>query len=244
MLKAGLRWIVDTTSHMVGILRRRRRLTPSANGAVKVNLGCGLTVAPGWINVDGSLNALAAAWPVFLLKLLYRFSGARSYYSQEAYCSLLRNHVFVHHDLSHSIPFVDKSVDTIYTSHFLEHLSREDGENLLRECLRVLKPGGILRVCVPDLAYAVGLYRGGTAEKMLDCFFIEDQGGSFSRHKYMYDFRLLKSSLERAGFDSIQQLSFQVGEVADCIHLDNRPEETLFVEARKICNPSAEITSQ
>lgn len=42
-------------------------------------------------------------------------------------------------------------MDIVYHSHLLEHLDQEEGENLTKECLRVLKPGGILRISVPDL---------------------------------------------------------------------------------------------
>jgi len=42
-------------------------------------------------------------------------------------------------------------VDVVYHSHLLEHLQQEEGEDLIQECLRVLKPGGILRIVVPDL---------------------------------------------------------------------------------------------
>ena len=49
------------------------------------------------------------------------------------------------------VPFKSKSVDVVYHSHLLEHLVAEDGQILLEECFRVLKPKGILRVVVPDL---------------------------------------------------------------------------------------------
>lgn len=49
------------------------------------------------------------------------------------------------------LPFASDSVDAVYHSHVLEHLGRDDAKALLHECFRVLKPGGILRVVVPDL---------------------------------------------------------------------------------------------
>jgi predicted SAM-dependent methyltransferase len=49
------------------------------------------------------------------------------------------------------LPFDSNSFDGVYHSHVLEHLSKAEGERLLRECLRVLKPSGVLRVAVPDL---------------------------------------------------------------------------------------------
>ena len=52
---------------------------------------------------------------------------------------------------SEGIPATSQSVDIVYHSHLLEHLQQEEGEDLIQECFRVLKPGGILRIVVPDL---------------------------------------------------------------------------------------------
>lgn len=49
------------------------------------------------------------------------------------------------------LPFEDESIDFIYSSHFLEHLTPEQAVFVLRVCKRVLKSGGILRLVVPDL---------------------------------------------------------------------------------------------
>jgi predicted SAM-dependent methyltransferase len=57
----------------------------------------------------------------------------------------------VRHDLRQGIPWPDGSVDVVYHSHILEHFTRSDAERFLRECHRVLKPNGLLRVVVPDL---------------------------------------------------------------------------------------------
>ena len=55
------------------------------------------------------------------------------------------------HDLLNGIPFENNSFDLVYHSHVLEHFSKEDGEKIIAECFRVLKPGGIIRIAIPDL---------------------------------------------------------------------------------------------
>ncbi|HKQ03911.1 MAG TPA: methyltransferase domain-containing protein [Blastocatellia bacterium] len=64
----------------------------------------------------------------------------------------------IKHDLSRGIPLADASSDAIYHSAVLEHFRRSDALTFLRECLRVLRPGGIIRVAVPDLEKLCQLY--------------------------------------------------------------------------------------
>ncbi len=54
-------------------------------------------------------------------------------------------------DAALSLPFRAGSVDGIYCEHFIEHLSQADGAAFLRECRRVLRPRGVLRIATPDL---------------------------------------------------------------------------------------------
>lgn len=54
-------------------------------------------------------------------------------------------------DVGEGLPFGDAEVDVCYASHILEHLTREQAQLLLRESLRVLRSGGIIRLAVPDL---------------------------------------------------------------------------------------------
>jgi predicted SAM-dependent methyltransferase len=54
-------------------------------------------------------------------------------------------------DAQAGLPFATASFAAVYHSHVLEHLNQAGGQRLLRECHRVLQPGGILRVVVPDL---------------------------------------------------------------------------------------------
>jgi len=62
------------------------------------------------------------------------------------------------HDLREPLPFADGVFSTVYHSHVLEHLPRREAPRFLAECFRVLEPGGIIRVVVPDLEGIVRLY--------------------------------------------------------------------------------------
>lgn len=62
------------------------------------------------------------------------------------------------HNLLSGVPFPDQSFDVVYHSHVLEHFSRADGKAFIAECFRVLKPGGIIRIAVPDLEGIVRHY--------------------------------------------------------------------------------------
>ena len=61
-------------------------------------------------------------------------------------------------DLRHGIPFSDNTFDVVYHSHLLEHLPKHKGLKFLRDCFCVLRPGGIIRVAVPDLERIARLY--------------------------------------------------------------------------------------
>lgn len=61
-------------------------------------------------------------------------------------------------DINHGLPFADGSFDAVYHSHVFEHLKPEQGQRLLKECFRVLAPGGVLRIVVPDLEKIAQLY--------------------------------------------------------------------------------------
>ncbi|MCG3775253.1 MAG: hypothetical protein JW395_2084 [Nitrospira sp.] len=230
-----LRTTIELLNVAVGRLKARRRLeTTTGVEGVCINLGSGLAVAKGWINIDGSLNALVASMPSMFHSGLYQLTGARQYYSREDYCRILRDNVFVHHDLAFGIPFQDCSADYIYSSHFVEHLSQQHAVYLMQESYRVLKKGGLLRLSIPDLEYAVSLYALGRKREMLQQYFFVDHDDSvYSRHKYMYDFQMIRDVLTSLGFVDVSRGSYRTGECPSVTVLDNRPEDSLFVEARK-----------
>ena len=230
-----LRSTIELTNRLLSKLKAKRRVAvPSGFNSVRLNLGCGLAITQGWINVDGSLNALLASMPTAVHRVMYRLTGAKAYYSEAEYCRLLGEHVFIHHDLAAGIPLGDGVADYIFSSHFFEHLYQKDALHLLGECYRVLKEGAVLRISIPDLEYAIGLYALGNKKEMLqNYFFVEDGDSHYSRHKYMYDFQMLSMLLKEVGFHDISRCKFQEGNVPDIDVLDNRPEDSLFVEARK-----------
>ncbi len=55
------------------------------------------------------------------------------------------------HNLLKGIPFSNDAFELVYHSHVLEHFSKQDGEKFIKECFRVLKPGGIIRIAIPNL---------------------------------------------------------------------------------------------
>lgn len=61
-------------------------------------------------------------------------------------------------DLGKGIPFPNESFDVVYHSHLLEHFSKADAPKFLKECHRVLRKGGVIRVVVPDLESIVKQY--------------------------------------------------------------------------------------
>src|SRR3989344_7865177 len=114
---------------------------------IKLNLGCGSQVIEGWINVDYALGAWFFKLPFFaaLNRCLHLFNLDWDRW------------IFIH-DLRKRFPWNDDSVDVIYSSHTLEHFSKSVGRHFLEECFRVLKPGGVIRIVVPDLHVLVSAY--------------------------------------------------------------------------------------
>jgi SAM-dependent methyltransferase len=227
--------VINFFTFLLGRVKKNRRVNVNTDSEVKVNLGCGLAVYGDWVNIDGSLNALVSSLPYWALRYVYKYSGANAYYSLDEYSTLLKSHTFIHHDISYNIPLEDGVVDYIFSSHFVEHLFKDEALNLLREIKRVLKPGGIVRISIPDLEYAVGQYLSGNKDKMLlDYFFVEDKNSFYARHKYMYDFQMMQDILNELGFVGIERKKYREGKVPDLDFLDNRPADSLFIEARVI----------
>ena len=123
---------------------------------VKVNIGSGTTVADGWINYDRSIYFQLAKYRS-LRKLLYKFNliDKRTYELPSIAKSIVRR------DVRRGLPLKSESVEFIYCSHFLEHIRHEEAIKVLKECHRVLKKGGWIRVVCPDLVLSRQVFERG-----------------------------------------------------------------------------------
>jgi len=62
------------------------------------------------------------------------------------------------HNLLNGIPFRDNTFEVVYHSHVLEHFPKDKAKDFIQECYRTLKPGGIIRIAIPDLEQIVKNY--------------------------------------------------------------------------------------
>lgn len=110
-----------------------------------LNLGCGYQTSERCTNIDWSvpIRLKGSALGRKLAPLVLDGERKRAYDAISG--EVLR------HDLRKGIPFGDGAADAVYHSHLLEHLDREAVPGFLAEVKRVLKPGGIHRIVVPDL---------------------------------------------------------------------------------------------
>jgi predicted SAM-dependent methyltransferase len=157
-----------------------------------------------------------------------------------------RNHPDLWLDIRSGLPFPPASVAFIYTSHTLEHLPLAHVTGVLRECRRVLEPGGWLRIVVPDLLKAIKAYVEHNEEWFLDWpHSFRSVGGRFtnylfcdSQHKCAFDLDLMSELLSGAGFATIVSAcggQSRVGQQYPCelARIEEEDERSLFLEARK-----------
>ncbi len=139
------------------------------------------------------------------------------------------------------LPFPDQSVDFIFTEAFMEHLTCNDGINLLTECYRVLKPEGVIRVSTPDLDYLIECYEQNRFSEFANvgwfpqspCKFI-NEGMRLWGHLFIYDFNELISSFQKAGFFKISSKEWRKSNYKELENLESRPyHKELIVEATK-----------
>lgn len=168
----------------------------AADGPNRLHVGCGMNVLDGWLNCD----LVPVSDDIVAL------------------------------DATRPLPFADGTFDHVFSEHMIEHVAYRHGVALLRECMRVLRPGGRLRVATPDMAFVVGLY-GQERSELQDAYvrwsketflgdvpagddvfvinnFVRDWG-----HTFVYDERVLRDAMERAGFRDVVRR--EVGESDD-----------------------------
>jgi SAM-dependent methyltransferase len=213
--------------------------------ATCINFGCGQSPTAGWINYDNSPAILLARWPL-LTALLSRLRLINQ--ANLDFIAFCRGHAIGYADACRPLPHATGSVDVIYTSHMLEHLFREDAETFLRECHRVLRPGGVLRLAVPDLALDVKEYlEHGDADLFLAGleFDLAKPRGLVGRlrhalvggrgHRYLYDRRSLAAFVVECGFVDVNVVLPGTTRIKDHGKLDlwERASQGWYVEATR-----------
>ena len=146
-------------------------------------------------------------------------------------------------DIREGLPLDAGSIDYAVSIHALPEIPYPDLIPTLRELRRVLKPGGVLRLVLPDLEKAIRAYMADDK----DYFLVPDEdahtiGGKlvvqmiwygWSRSMFTHDF--IEELCVRAGFSRVDRCSFEQTASAypEITQLDSRERESLYVEAVK-----------
>ena len=220
---------------------------------VRLHLGCGTHIVPGWVNIDGSWNARLRSHPLLgRVGVVLRLIPAQLW-------DLPWNANVVCHNVTKPLPFQDSSASCIYSSHMLEHLYREEARALLAECYRVLVHDGILRLVVPDLQARVQRYfaakrdasaapeptvcaadqlnmdlgfrqahrtKGSLAFRLYTSFM------DFHTHKWMYDAESLRRLFVEAGFSDVVELGALQSRIPDIAAVE---QVSRVLEGQSIC---------
>lgn len=133
-------------------------------------------------------------------------------------------------DVRQRFPFSDCTFDYVFSEHLIEHLPYKEGIFMLRECYRVLKPGGKLRTATPDLRFLIELWGPEKTEVQKQYIqwavdtFLSEIGiyqaafviNNFFRawgHEFIYDLTTLQGTLEEVGF--VNPVYYEPGESDD-----------------------------
>jgi|SRR5579884_3233816 len=192
----------------------------------RLNIGCGPNnVVPGWLNIDNSPSIIVSKIPVLKRFVCAWPAGVKRV------------------NITNGLPFAPNSLDYVYSSHTLEHLEAAKALFVLRECFRVLRPAGIVRIALPDLRRIVKDYLNDS-DPLASHRFIErlvvkktwrDIVHPGKSHEQMYDAASLLRWFELAGFTCAAVCNYQESRIPDIqqIELAERAHESLYVEAEK-----------
>jgi predicted SAM-dependent methyltransferase len=199
----------------------------------RLHLGCFDSPVDGWINTDITPHIWISRVPglASVLAALGQMSANRLQRHRDG---SFRKVQYV--DLSKRLPYSSNRFQYVFSSHVFEHLPRPVLSRLLIEIYRVMKPGGVLRVSVPDLTLLVKLYEPEKADDFVNSVMQLDFGHAKNRHYWMYSEPTMRRMLEAAGFSNVRHCRYRDGKCVDLELLDNRPEISLFMEAEKIVN--------
>jgi predicted SAM-dependent methyltransferase len=148
----------------------------------------------------------------------------------------------IYWDLNKGLPFPDKSIYKIYSSHVFEHFTFKEGQKLLDECLRVLVKDGIFSICVPNAKLWIDAYSDNNKSLNKNQFFgyklaynnisqidyVNYIAYMDGHHKYMFDEKNLIIILEKKGFGNVRLRNFDPS-----LDLKERNYGSIYAEAQK-----------
>lgn len=187
---------------------------------LKLHLGCGPDIRSGWVNMD-----------VFVTPSQ----------SSDTYV--------IQYDLRQPIPLENDSLSYVYSSHFFEHLSCDDGYQLMKDAYRWLEKGGIFRIALPDFESVFKAYINGDRAyfdimekadivpkspfqngKLALVDFVNYSVYQVDQHKCIYDAETLMDLLKSIGYSTVKKSEFDAN--VD-VNTDLRKQYTFYVEAQK-----------
>lgn len=157
----------------------------------KIHIGCGDDYVPGWLNID-----------LFPAKDI-------------PYGSIVKEGALVlRFNMTKNLPVSDNTIKYIYASHFIEHLTFEEGLIFLKRCYKMMQSGGVIRLAFPDLELFIKKYYENDTEffnKWQDAnkIPIKSKGELLLLlahgfgHKCVYDAEMIKLNMEQVGFINI-----------------------------------------
>ncbi len=139
-------------------------------------------------------------------------------------------------DLRYPLNCHDDIVDGVYSGHTLEHLYPNHAYFLIAEIYRILKPGGWLRINVPDLEIAIDYYMG--KNNVFNYTFKAEAIANLTQnsgHHSVWNEELLKYALETSGFVKIKKVEFGIEGTDKRLIKENkvRKFESIAIEAQK-----------
>ena len=219
---------------------------------IKINIGSGCAVADGYINIENSptyfLHILSPIINRF--SLLGKLIGHNRAIAIHEYHKVRKQIKFK--SVVNKIPYPDNSVSVIYSSHFLEHIPYNSALSLLIDCRRALKPGGIIRICVPNLRYEIDCYLNNKydcdlpmADKFMErlLFVKKDEITFLGRimflgprmHMWMYDSDSLINLFKLASLNNAKEEKYLESKIEEIYSLDieKRSLKSIYIEAIK-----------
>jgi len=209
----------------------------------RVNIGCGMSPTPDWLNFDNSPSVRLAKYPL-LIKTLCAFNILRS--TQLDFIHFCQRSQITWAEVTKHIPLPNHSVEVIYSSHMLEHLDRNEVVLFLREARRILIKGGILRLAIPDLNKLISNYvQNGDADSFMESMHVcKPRPKSIldklrilvvgtRHHQWLYDSTSLAKLLKENGFTETYPLPIGQTRIINSgqLNLHEDAGDSMYLEA-------------